>query len=122
MFADIGDLLARSPEPLTGEQEVWASSRVVDAETALITRVPRLADPTKLSARDTANARAVVCDAVLRVLVNPQGLVSEGAGAFRAEFGNNRSGSALYFTADELALFKAKHRRKIGMIGIAPIL
>lgn len=122
MLADISDLLARTPEPLTIEQQAWATTKIEDAEYLLMTKVPRLdTDPTTLSDRDRRNARAVICDAVLRLLVNPQGLVSEGAGPFRAEFRKNDSGATgLFFTEDELALFALKRKRKIGMIGIAP--
>lgn len=122
MLADITDLLARSPEDLSAEQQTWASTKLIDAENLLITRVPRLGgDPALLSDRELANARAVICDAVLRLLVNPQGLISEGAGPFRAEFRKNDTGTTgLYFTEDELALFATKRKRRVGMIGVAP--
>jgi hypothetical protein len=121
VFATIDDLIARSLEPLSAELETWASTKLVDAENKLITLVPRLAgDPATLSPRDLANAKAVICDAVIRLITNPGNLISECAGPFRAEFQKNDKGTALYFTEDELALFTIKRKRRIGNLGLAP--
>ncbi|KZM71065.1 hypothetical protein [Nocardia terpenica] len=116
-FATATDVSDRFGAALTPEQEKLVTARIADAEALLKTEVPALAAGTGgLPTITLANAKRVVCDAVLRPLRNPAGVLSERSGPFEVTFRSEAMGEEIYFTADQLALFR--RRRRVGVIGV----
>lgn len=118
-FADSVDVQKRFEGALSEAQLTWVDVKILDAEALLITHIPRLAEPATTSSNDLVNARRVVADAVLRVLRNPAGIQQEEAGPWRVVRDRGAASGALFFTPDELAVFRQARRRRIGMLGIA---
>ncbi|MFI5777025.1 hypothetical protein [Nocardia sp. NPDC051570] len=117
-FATVTDVADRFGSTLTPEQDKLVTARIADAEALLQTEVPALAGGTGgLPVITLANAKRVVCDAVLRPLRNPAGLVSERSGPFEVTFHAEALAEEIYFTADQLALFR--RRRRVGVVGVS---
>lgn len=118
-FAVAEDVDSRFEGSLSVEQLAWVDVKILDAEALLITHIPRLSNLALVNSTDMVNARRIVCDAVLRVLRNPAGIQQEEAGPWRVVRDKGSASGLLYFTNDELAVFRQVRRRRIGMLGIA---
>ncbi|MFE5290205.1 hypothetical protein ACFRAQ_35080 [Nocardia sp. NPDC056611] len=118
VFATSTDVADRFGSELSPDQVKLVDARIADAEALLMTEVPALSAGTSgLPAITLANAKRVVCDAVLRPLRNPAGLLSERSGPFEVQFRASAMGEEVYFTPDQLALFRRK--RRVGVIGVS---
>lgn len=118
-FATSEDVQQRFEGHLSEAQLTWVDVKILDAETLLITHIPRLANSALTSPTDQLNARRIVADAVLRVLRNPGGIQQEEAGPWRVVRDKTSSTGSLFFTHEELATFRQARRRRIGMLGVA---
>ena len=119
-FATARDVADRFEGDLDEKQMSWLDTKIEDAETILLTELPRLGNVELLTALDLGNARRVICDAVLRVLRNPGGFRQEGHGPFSGNRHEIASTGQLFFTPKELAVFQLVKRRRVGMIGVTP--
>lgn len=119
-FAVAEDVASRFEGTLNDAQLSWVDVKILDAEALLVTHIPRLSTLELVTSNDMVNARRIVSDAVLRVLRNPAGIQQEEAGPWRVVRDKGASSGALFFTPEELAVFRQVRRRRIGMLGVAP--
>nr|WP_296763821.1 hypothetical protein [Rhodococcus sp. (in: high G+C Gram-positive bacteria)] len=120
LYATPTDVADRFEGQLSTEQLVWVAIKIDDAESLLLTRIPRLSNVELASALDLKNAKRVIAEAVLRVLRNTGGFRTEAHGPFSGTRSDMTASGQLFFTNEELGAFKQTQRRRAGVIGIAP--
>lgn len=112
-FASFGDVALRYVE---GDFPVgktdWVEAKIDDAEGMLTTLIPSLLDPAKTGPGRAANAKAAVCEAVLRVYRNPGGFRSEGMETDNAARSSVTESGQLYFTPGELDAVRLRSKRR----------
>lgn len=119
LIASDQDVADRFEGTLTQEQQAWVSTKILDAEALLFSHFPRLANLPSLTPVEESNARRVICEAVLRVLRNPAGIQHQTTGPFSATRHEDNARGQLFFTDDELGIFREVRRKRVGMLGIA---
>ena len=101
-YATVADVTSRW-RPLTAAETTVAGALLADASAILRARVPRLDDRVDDDTLDAALPRSVCVQMVLRVLRNPDGLISEQIDDYGIRRADSAAGS-LHVTSDELAL------------------
>lgn len=101
-FATVADVAARW-RPLSASEQLVAAALLGDASAVMRARVPSLDDRVDDDTLDVALPRSVCVQMVLRVLRNPDGLVSEQIDDYGIRRSESAAGS-LHITDDELAL------------------
>lgn len=113
VFADFADVALRYVEgDFPDDKQEWVEAKILDAEGWLTALIPSLLDPAKTGAARSANAKSVVCEAVLRVYRNPGGFRSEGMETDNAARSSVTETGQLYFTPDELASVRLRAKRR----------
>lgn len=119
MFADLDDVRARFERVIPESREAWVQAKIDDAESLLTSLLPSLSsttDPSRL-----ARAKAMVCDAVLRVYRNPSGAAQETATAYSVSRSKGADSGVLFFPESELDALRGSGRRpQFGTINTAP--
>lgn len=119
MFATKDDVRANFEGVIPSSRDQWLDAKIDSAESLLISLVPSMAttaDPNRLS-----RAKAMVCDAVLRVYRNPGGASQEAASVFSVSRAKGPDSGLLYFPDEELAALRGTaRRRQFGNIPVGP--
>lgn len=118
-FANFEDVDKSYEGSIPEEMRVYVETKIDEAETLLRTLVPRLQESFHLPEIDQANARRVVCAAVLRVFRNPVGLQSQTSGPWSQTLFEDNATGLLTFTDEDLAVFRTRRRSRVGMVGVA---
>ena len=121
MFATFDDVSVAFEGTIPSSREEWVERKIIDAESLLVSLVPSLGDGDVSEAR-AKRARAIVCDAVLRVYRNPAGATQESdSGMFTVTRSKAVDSGLLYFTPEELASVRvAVKRSRVGTIKVSP--
>jgi hypothetical protein len=113
LFASFDDVALRYVEgEFPDDKQDWAEAKIDDAEGMLTTLIPSLLDPMKTSPARAANAKAAVCQAVLRVYRNPGGFRSEGMETDNAARSTATETGQLCFTPDELDSVRLRSKKR----------
>lgn len=113
IFADFDDVALRYVEgDFPVDKQDWVEAKILDAEGMLTTFIPSLLNPAKTNAARLANAKAAVCEAVLRVYRNPGGFRSEGMETDNAARSSVTESGQLYFTPGELDSVRLRSKRR----------
>lgn len=120
MFATFEDVADRFEGNIPASRITWVDTKIGDAESLLVSLVPTLGDG-DVSAARAERAKAIVCDAVLRVYRNPSGATQESdSGMFTVTRSKAVDSGLLYFTPEELASVRgAVKRSRVGTIKVA---
>lgn len=102
-YASLADVKKRFPRPLSASQEL-VEALLEDAEVRLFTRVPTLEERIDSQEVDARLVVGIICDAVIRVLKNPNSIRSTGVDDGRVTIDTTVSSGRLYFTDEELDL------------------
>jgi hypothetical protein len=101
-FADVADIVARF-RPLDEQETVNAEAFLEDAWWMLLSRLPSLEDQINDGHVRLENVTRVICQMVIRILKNPDGLLEESIDDYRFRRDALLSTGALHVTAAELA-------------------
>ncbi|MFC8182406.1 Gp19/Gp15/Gp42 family protein [Rhodococcus sp. NPDC057297] len=96
----------------------YVETKIDEAETLLKTLVPGLRDIMVVTELQKANARRLICAAVLRVFRNPTGVQSQTSGPWSMTLSVDNATGSLGFTDEELSIFRSRSRKRIGMVGV----
>ena len=96
--ADVTTLWAKEPEP---EVMALIERRLEQVERMIIRRIPDLADRITAGSIDQADVVDIEADAVLRVVRNPEGYVSETDGGYTYQLQSDLSSGKLMITDEE---------------------
>ena len=116
MFADFEDVQTAFEGVIPSSREDFVNSKIESAESLLVSLVPSLAGP-DVSETRKARAKAMVCDAVLRVYRNPSGSTQESASYYSVSRSRATDSGLLYFPADELAAIRGTRRQRRCLLG-----
>ncbi|RJO74168.1 hypothetical protein D5S18_18620 [Nocardia panacis] len=118
-FAGLDDVTARFEGVIPASRQAWVTTRIADAEARLVEMLPSLA--TETSPVRLAQAKQVICDAVLRLYRNPAGARNEAAQDYSVGRSDPAASGELVFTDAEIASLRiAVRRRGFGTIPITP--
>lgn len=119
-YADISDVTARLGRAATDDESTLITTRLADVERLILKRIPDLAD--QLAADpptiDEADVIQVEAEAVLRVVRNPNGYVSETDGEYTYQMSQSSTPGALEILPSEWELLGITSNT--GMIQIVP--
>lgn len=104
--ATINDLKARSFRPLSEDEETVGGVLLEDAWALILNHVPS-AEERSADIQYSALVKQVQCAMVLRVIKNPEGLLSEQIDDYQYRRDSAVSAGALYLSDDERALLGA---------------
>lgn len=96
----------------------YIETKIDEAETLLKTLVPGLREIMVVTELQKANARRLICGAVLRVFRNPTGVQQQTSGPWSMTLSVDNATGALGFTEAELAIFRPTRKGKLGMVGV----
>ncbi len=82
-YASASDVAARLGRELTTEETTLVGIRLADAERMIRRSIPDLAAKVGDETIDVEDVKQVEADAVLRLVRNPEGLLSEGDGNYQ---------------------------------------
>ena len=105
--ATILDLKARSFRPLSEQEETVGGILLGDAWELITSQIPRVEGRSTTDAKFAALVKQVQCAMVLRVIKNPDGLLSEQIDDYQYRRDSAISAGALYLSDDERALLGA---------------
>lgn len=118
-FAEFDDVDNSFEGTVPLEMRSYIETKIDEAETLLRTRVPRLQNITDVTELERANARRIVCAAVLRVFRNPTGVQQQTSGPWSVTLSMDNATGVLDFTAEELSAFGPQKRKRFGMVGVS---
>lgn len=119
-YAVVSDVTARLGRPATDDEQTLITTRLADAERLILKRIPDLADqlaadPPTIDQDDVVQVEA---EAVLRVVRNPNGYVSETDGEYTYQLGQSSEPAVLEILPSEWELILGS--KTTGMIQIVP--
>jgi hypothetical protein len=82
-YAQAADVATRLGRQLTTEEASLVETRLTDVERLILRRIPDLAAKITAETVDVDDVRQVEAEAVLRLVRNPEGYVSEGDGTYQ---------------------------------------
>lgn len=88
---------------LETEEVALVERRLAQVERMILRRVPDLLEQIESGDLDEADVRDIAAEAVLRVLRNPDGIISEGDGSYTYTKSTAAADNRLRITADEWA-------------------
>ncbi len=112
--ADVQELLGRE---LTAEETAMVERRLSQAERLILRRIPDLADQIEAEEIDPADVVDVEAEAVLRVIRNAEGIISESDGSYSYMRTAEAADNTLRITAEEWDLLGVRAR---GLFQLTP--
>lgn len=114
-YATAEDVAARLGRELSTEETALVAVRLADVERMILRRVPDLAEKITAEDVDEADVVQVEADAVVRLVRNPEGYLSETDGNYTYMFSQATTGQ-LEITAREWQLLGVR----VGLTVLAP--
>lgn len=103
-YATAEDVQARLGHELSTEETALVTVRLADVERMILRRVPDLAEKITAEDVDEADVVQVEADAVVRLVRNPDGYLSETDGNYTYQFSSSAASGRLEITAGEWQL------------------
>lgn len=111
--SDVTTLWAKEPEP---EVMALIERRLEQVERMIIRRIPDLADRITAGSIDQADVVDIEADAVLRVVRNPEGYLSETDGGYTYQLQSDLSSGKLTITDEEWEILGANSVSRMSVI------
>lgn len=106
-YATFNDVKKRFPRPLTASSDL-VDALLEDAEVRLLARIPTLKERITAGDVEARLVTGIICDAVIRVLKNPNSIRSTGVDDGQVTIDTTVSSGRLYFTDEELDMLAAR--------------
>lgn len=109
-YAQPSDVSARLGRELTEEETQLVSTRLADAERLILRKIPDLADRIANGDIDVEDVKQVEADAVLRLVRNPEGYLSETDGTYGYTFNRDLASGRLEILPEEWAILGVRRK------------
>lgn len=119
-YATLEDVQARYYLPIEDDLHPLVEARLEDAEHKIRTRIPALDDLVSQGRVSEAVLRRVISDAVIRLIRNPEGYISESDGSYTYQLSHSAGSSDLVIPADDWRDLGV--RRGFGVVHPGPVL
>lgn len=116
-YATAADVQAVFGKTLTTEETALVERRLAQAERKILRRIPGLLEQIADGDLDEADVIDIEADAVLRLIRNPEGYVSESDGTYSYQFNRETASGKLEILAEEWERLGIKPSR---LFSIAP--
>lgn len=103
-YAEATDVATRSGRTLTSEETSLVETRLEDAERRIKHRIPDLADQIEAEMIDVEDVKQVEAEAVLRLVRNPDGYISETDGTYGYQFSRELASGKLQILPEDWAV------------------
>lgn len=103
-YAAASDVAVRWGRTLTTEENALVVKRLADAERLILKRIPDLAARITASTINVEDVKQVEADAVLRLVRNPDGYISETDGNYTYMLSQSSATNKLHIEPDEWEL------------------
>jgi uncharacterized protein YcaQ len=100
-YATAADVQAVLGRTLTTEETALATRRLAQVERMIVRRIPDLADQIAAEEIDQADVVDIEAEAVLRLVRNPEGYLSENDGQYGYQFNRETASGKLEILASE---------------------
>lgn len=106
-YANVTDVGTRLGRPITSTDEIaQVNAWLSDVESLILSRIPTLVDDVTAGVPSEALVVMVEANAVVRMVRNPEGKVSEDIDDYRYRLSENAARGALFLTDEEWALLE----------------
>ena len=121
-YATATDVANRLGRPLSPDETTLVTIRLADAERLILKKIPDLAAQITDGDIDIEDVKQVEAEAVLRVVRNPEGFISETDGNYTYMMSQESASGVLEITPAEWALLGVIIRRGMFFIDPDPVI
>ncbi|MGW1740031.1 Gp19/Gp15/Gp42 family protein [Nocardia sp. NPDC001965] len=121
-YATATDVTNRYPRALSPEETTLVNTRLADAEREIRRKIPDLDDKIDDGTIDVEDVKEVEAEAVLRILKNPEGYVSETDGSYTYMLAQELASGVLEITPAEWKKLGVIIRRGMFFIDPDPVI
>jgi uncharacterized protein YcaQ len=122
-YATASDVQALYGKTLTTEDTAMVERRLAQVERMILRRIPDLAEQIDAEEIDQADVIDIEAEAVLRLIRNPEGYLSEGDGTYSYQFNRETASGRLEILPEEWECLGIKPSRMFSIVPnlVAPV-